>query len=683
MKKLKLILTAFALLLGWSNAWADEVIDITSKRLTNANLSSLTGWTFDDSFSAEGNDYTDYKTDGDVNVVEFYSEWAGTPGAMASSKNFKMTQTVTLSAGTYRLSAYGFYREKNGDGTNIKAYLKAGTNQSYINGLSSDGLSGYTGSNDLYKAANAFSRGDFNNTLEFTLDSKQNIEVGIVGTFNTQCSWCIVGPMSLVKVLEGGIELTEVIINPSFETGDMTGWSALREGVVVDPTSLSDCKVHTIESHPLTNADGEYLMNYYGWSWSWNANANGIEQTIPNMPAGNYRITAVLGGWAPTTAEGFSEPAPWEMTLKVNDVEQNKEMVTDDAGVSFSVDITLASATDLTITATTIHKGQNKWEACFMKADNFRIFNLDNYYDALNEAIAYAEDNYPLGFDNGEYAPYNNVDAIGYLKAAKDVNQGGYIDWDELQTIVSNLKSATWTANVGEVNAFAYGDFSTYQTISGKDYPYGWQLNNGTDGNNSRIMGGTEGSGNAGLAASSTGKALLLKWNASYGETQGYTMPLNASTLYKITFTYCGWGGNSPHTNIVMTDPNSNNITLNPAFEPIGSHGESYTSDWTIFTGYFVSTTAGNYTFNLNKQEGGQQQIAIADIELKSSNDALDFADGSVRPTYAPGTYPSVKVTRSLAKDRWATAIYPFAVTACRSCYSRKLYRWCTRILYI
>ena len=43
-------------------------------------------------------------------------------------------------------------------------------------------------------------------------------------------------------------------------------------------------------------------------------------------------------------------------------------------------------------------------------------------------------------------------------------------------------------------------------------------------------------------------------------------------------------------------------------------------------------------------------------------NNTLEFADGSV-PTYAPGTYPTVKITRSLTANRWATAVYPFAVS--------------------
>lgn len=138
-------------------------------------------------------------------------------------------------------------------------------------------------------------------------------------------------------------------------------------------------------------------------------------------------------------------------------------------------------------------------------------------------------------------------------------------------------------------------------------------------------------------------------------------MPLKAGKIYKISFKYCGWG-NTPTTNIVLTDPSDNTISLAPGFRPATNDGNTNAEDWYDYTGYFVSTTAGNYVLAMNKVESGQQQIAIGDVEIISASE-LEFADGAV-PTYAPGTYPTVKVTRTLTADRWATAVYPFAVDA-------------------
>ena len=57
----------------------------------------------------------------------------------------------------------------------------------------------------------------------------------------------------------------------------------------------------------------------------------------------------------------------------------------------------------------------------------------------------------------------------------------------------------------------------------------------------------------------------------------------------------------------------------------------------------------------------------LTDFEIKkAASQVLEFADGSV-PTYAPGTYPTVKISRTLTADKWATAIYPFEVSGVES----------------
>ena len=111
----------------------------------------------------------------------------------------------------------------------------------------------------------------------------------------------------------------------------------------------------------------------------------------------------------------------------------------------------------------------------------------------------------------------------------------------------------------------------------------------------------------------------------------------------------------------MLTDPDNNAIALAPGFRPETNDGNTNAEHWYDYTGYFVSTTAGNYVLALNKVDNGQQQIAWANMQLVSATE-IEFADGAV-PTYAPGTYPSVKITRNLTAGRWATAVYPFAVS--------------------
>lgn len=178
------------------SAFANAQTDITADKLTNAGLSTVdAGWTYySDDFK-----YTDWKTDGDVPVVEFYSQWnAGASVPMEKQKDFKFSQKVTLAAGEYRIAVNAFYRNGAGDGTNEdKAWIFAGDQKKNVAALNSDGVGAYTGSNDLYKAANAFSKGDFLNSFDFTVDAEGEVELGFQGFFNTSLSWCILGPVKL------------------------------------------------------------------------------------------------------------------------------------------------------------------------------------------------------------------------------------------------------------------------------------------------------------------------------------------------------------------------------------------------------------------------------------------------------------------------------------------------------
>ena len=190
MKKLNKLFAILFAVLGVTTLQAQT--DVTSTYMTNAGLTSLDGWT--------RTDYTDYKTDGNVPVIEFYHSWSWNAGAaIGNSKEFYFKQSVTLPAGEYRLAVNAFYREGNGNGTNTKAYIFAGEQQKYIVGLSAGALDSYSGGNDLYKAANAFSKGAFSNEFDFTVEEKTTLEIGFKGYIDTYCSWCILGPVKLYQ----------------------------------------------------------------------------------------------------------------------------------------------------------------------------------------------------------------------------------------------------------------------------------------------------------------------------------------------------------------------------------------------------------------------------------------------------------------------------------------------------
>ncbi len=444
-------------------------------------------------------------------------------------------------------------------------------------------------------------------------------------------------------------DLTYLLTNPSFEDGNMNGWTTICGNNVVDPSTLSDCGVKSVTdpTYPFTNYDGDYLMNYYGWSWSCDP-INGIRQPI-SLPAGNYRIEAVLGGWE-----------DWKMVLDVNGTYQEKSMTAENVGESFLVDISLATPSILIITAKTYYTS-NTWRDCFMKADNFRLYSLDHYYDALNAAITAAE-THTLGFEIGEYAPYENVDAIIALNNAKAVNQANYdISWSELQTIVSELTSATWTANTELMDAIYDGQFASYDEgdldrslmENSIKFPGGWLHNNDATSTRDHIR------QIATFSSFTGGRAMFFHPGyVSYGNSTGYTMPLKANSVYKFSFQYAGWGAygtNAPSVSILNESGEGKTLSALPEGGPIPSSGA------TRYTVYFATdATPGNYTLKYQSPE--DTNSTIGDLSLIRV-DALTL-DQTSAVNYVAGTYPTVELNRSFSTTNYSTLALPFAMTS-------------------
>jgi hypothetical protein len=199
-----------------------------------------------------------------------------------------------------------------------------------------------------------------------------------------------------------------------------------------------------------------------------------------------------------------------------------------------------------------------------------------------------------------------------------------------------------WTANTEEVSAVWDGSFEydyRAETPSGNVNPYGWQRvkDAAADGYNVRYMDGN----NAGLAATSSGKALFTKQSAYYGYATGYTMPLKANTVYKVTFIYGGWGDCKKDGYVSMTDPNGNAVTLSATDLPVdATDADVNPESWKTYTAYFTTGEAGNYVLGLRKKNydtSGQSQYVYGDIVLKTSGSAnLKVENGKLGTFVAP-----------------------------------------------
>ena len=209
-----------------------------------------------------------------------------------------------------------------------------------------------------------------------------------------------------------------------------------------------------------------------------------------------------------------------------------------------------------------------------------------------------------LGFDEGDYAPYNNIEALKAAEAevAKVNAEIESLDGKALQSTVlaatEAINALTWTANTEEVNAVYDGNFALAQVVetsTDDEITKGWSNPTGIR----QIIGTIENF--PGLADASAGKA-AFSWNGTYnyGEAQGYTMPLKAKTTYKFSIKYTGWSGQNLNNGADVYIYNPDGTTL--ATEAMGVVENNIANENSLksYTLEFTTGEAGNYVLGLN-----------------------------------------------------------------------------------
>ena len=81
------------------------------------------------------------------------------------------------------------------------------------------------------------------------------------------------------------IDATWLITNPSFETGDMTGWTMV-------PQPAENETEMGAKNYPISGKEGGYVGNLFHW-WSGVA----LEQTVTDIPEGIYEVSALVATW--------------------------------------------------------------------------------------------------------------------------------------------------------------------------------------------------------------------------------------------------------------------------------------------------------------------------------------------------------------------------------------------------
>ena len=421
--------------------------DVTSLYITNATLSSLTGWNnlnFNTPVSGNGTikigntNYQSYNTVG--YATECYEGW----GSVEKSE-YHLTQTITLPAGSYTLVNYSFFREGQNpdtDANTSRAYLKAGANQVLVKTLGSIEASGYA--NSQAEGAVCFDSKMYRNTIDFTIDADNTeIEIGVYGTFNTEItkSWMILGKFELIKTdepatMDAPFDVTGYITNPGFEYRNMNGWTLSEEGAF--GAQINDQSFKT--------------GLHYGEKWQPAASgaltARSMRQTITDLPAGYYKLTANLGG------DGTY-------------IDLNGKTVKWTADGNYTTGYVLAENEDLTITAGKTAEGSANW----VHFDNFKLQFCGDVQAALTTLIAQLS-GYEGTIPSAAYSAlqtavavydkdYSDVDellaaiaAVQNLYAAADLLVSPYATFNALKAKAQTLQAVA-NDNAGANSTFA------------------------------------------------------------------------------------------------------------------------------------------------------------------------------------------------------------------------------------
>ena len=437
---------------------------------------------------------------------------------------------------------------------------------------------------------------------------------------------------ALAEGVAGAVNMTDLIINNNNPT-NLNNWTVNN--------TVGNCNMRTISGQPYTNADGTTANTYFDTN-SWGTAFTSTFTQVVKLRAGKYLLSVKARGNGTTTYQ-----------VTANNEATDISAIGDAGGVfgrgwnDYSVEFEIAADADVTLGMNMVTGASSNW----LSFSNFRLVRLELYtemagaaeYEAMDNALAAAKSK-TLGFETGEYAPYNNIEAIKAIATAEAVDTDAENAKADIEAITTAL--GNWTANTEEVNAVYDG---TFAAATNNGAPAGWTMSNNTLGGDyhSRAFVGDER-----LAEfNETNSGLFLRFDGInsdrgsiyyYGNTEGYTMPLKADTYYSLTVDFAGWGSTGKPLRLNVTGPEGFSAKSQEYTTEVQADNANNTPQQFSIT-FKTGSTEGNYVINFQTPgaDSNTHNVVVSNIELFKADEA----------------------NMKIAAKKYATFCAPFAVT--------------------
>ena len=422
-----------------------------------------------------------------------------------------------------------------------------------------------------------------------------------------------------------GADMSLAIANPSFETGDLTGWTVLQTGWDTGANSGQDAQ----------GMVGEYLFN----TWAGETYGCGvIYQDITGLRNGHYVLQAMVTSWA---------------ERKAYIVANNQHVgVATTVGEGVFVDLSLDFLVEDGIARIGAVGGNENGDfyykqGIFYKADNFRLTYKGTVGEgrvkiALADAKAKADKLHEGAKSqfNTAVAKYENATVKGDGKA-------------EEAAIYNALKAAIATQPRTETDmtwmitnpGFETGDWTGWTTV------YGWD---------SRVAHAT-----SDVAPNNgEGQYIMNTWNDFVdAKNSGINAPVRQTLSglpngrYRLTADVTSDNGNP-----VAVYATTNSETVNDTIQPTNNKTfktksiEFDVTDHTATIGAVGYKGGVNGTFNLD----GGCWYKCDNFRLTYLGHELSLDQGNENAVSINDWYTSVDVTRSITAGKWSTFVGPF-----------------------